>query len=146
MSQMTQKARDLANVNWFLLMMSLLFSGFIGWQGNALTSKQWIYLMTVPGGKWSWTIAFGVPAILGMYCQLRSHGVNVSAALSAIGVFSAFVSVCYILAPLQDTSLKTGGWWPWIIASAAYLYAGAVNLRDRERNTSEYTGTGRTGP
>jgi len=125
--------KEIRSASWFLAFMAAIFSAFIGWQGNYLTSKQWVYLMGVPGGKWTWAFTFGVCSLAALWGLLaRRRHLWAGFGLFGVGFFCGFVASCYVLAPLQDSTLRTGGWWPWIIAAAVYLYAGAKNAGQRE--------------
>lgn len=128
---MVQTRINPAAANWFLTIMALVFAVFMAWQGDKLTSKQWEYLMTVPGGKWSWAVVYGTLGAFCMWGLIRRNAGHVASGLFGIGLFCGFVAVCYILAPLQDSSLRTGGWWPWIVSAAAYFGVGSVNAGDR---------------
>lgn len=133
MSQVTQLTRSqLLTANSFLTGMALTFAAFIGWQGDKLTSHQWAYLMTVPGGKWSWAIGFGVFGLVCTWGMVRRKRMHVACGLIGIGLLCGFVSSCYILAPIEDSSLRTGGWWPWIVSAAAYFAVGSVDAGDRQ--------------
>lgn len=132
MSQLTVTPSQLLTANTFLTVMAVAFAAFIGWQGDQLTSRQWEYLMTVPGGKWSWAVTFGALGIFCAWGMMRRKDMHIAVGLFGVGMLCGFVASCYILAPIEDSSLRTGGWWPWIVSAAFYFAVGSVDAGDRQ--------------
>jgi hypothetical protein len=99
------------------------------WRADNVTSRQWQYLMSVPGHQWTWAALYAAAALIltvGMITtryRLRSAGL-------AIGGFGALlIAAFYALAPDIGAGLTTLGYHPWLLGGGAMLLAAVVNWR-----------------
>ncbi len=110
------------------LLVSTMWMAF----GDVVTSRQWTYLMSVPGGKWSWALTFGAFALLLLYAQYRvKHTLIVVGALG-VGAPCLLVMFLYLTAPLYVEDLFTLGWLPWLLSGGAAIGVAAMNRNDCE--------------
>ena len=100
-------------------------------RADAVTSAQWRYLMSVPGGKWTWSALF-LTASLTLTYSLATHHTTIRAlgyALLALGCGA--IAGFYIVAPLIDPGLTTLGYWPWLLAAAAMMFLAVAHAKPR---------------
>lgn len=93
--------------------------------GDIVTSKQWTYLMGVPGGKWFWSVLFGVAAFVVLAGVVWNSTLAIALGLFVIGSGCGLITAFYLLAPLIDPGLLTLGYMPWALC-AAIAYPCAV--------------------
>ena len=82
-------------------------------RADQVTSTQWRYLMSVPGGRWSWITVFGVGSALLILGLCGRHYRTRAAGLTILGFGALAIAAFYICAPLIDPGLTTLGWHPW---------------------------------
>lgn len=80
-----------------------------------LTSPQWVSLMTVPGGKYFWTAAFGGAALALAFGLLRTNYKARGAGFGLAGLGCLGIAVFYLVAPLFHAGPITLGYWPWFV-------------------------------
>ncbi|AER47498.1 hypothetical protein PBI_DYLAN_70 [Mycobacterium phage Dylan] len=92
-----------------VLVVALLF-----W-ADSITSTQWKYLFTFPGGEFSWAAVFGTAAVL-MISGLATRRHRVTALGHAVlGVAAGVIAVFYAVAPVLEETMVTFGWYPWLL-------------------------------
>lgn len=98
-------------------------------RADKVTSRQWQYLMSVPGQQWAWVSVFGTATALLIAGQLaRAH--RLCAAGCAIAGFGAgMIGVFYMAAPVIDPGLTTLGYWPWLLTMFVMLVAAVINWK-----------------
>ncbi|MBJ7382997.1 MAG: hypothetical protein JHC55_00730 [Mycolicibacterium sp.] len=100
-------------------------------RADDVTSSQWRYLMSVPGGRWSWVGVFLVGALVlthGLAAQnylLRTIGCGV------LGFGCGAIAAFYVVAPFVDAGLTTLGYWPWLLGAAVLVFCAMVNAKPR---------------
>ncbi len=116
-----------AGIEWAIVAWALGFAINTAVAADYLTSPQWRSLMTVPGGKWFWTILFGGGALILAIGLLRpwyfTRGIGL--ALGALGC--AGIAVFYIIAPLFNLGPITLGYWPWFLGIGVGLLGAVAN-------------------
>jgi hypothetical protein len=110
---------------------AVLFSLNVMIMGDELTSKQWQYLMSFPGGKWFWGISFLCSAALILYGLHKRHYTLIGAGCFAAGFLCAAISLFYWLAPVLGPNLITLGSWPWAFCAGILWGGAAVNWGKR---------------
>lgn len=96
---------------------------------DQVTSPQWRYLFTFPGGEGTWAVLFG-GATLCMVVGLIKRWHRLTAVGNAIlGVASALVAVFYAVAPVIDDNMVTFGWYPWLVALIPSTLGAAIYWR-----------------
>lgn len=118
------------SVCWALGLWGLLFGVALGYWGDNVTSKQWLYLLSVPGHQWTWEGVFGTSGLL-IVIGLLKQGRYLMRSLGCLGVASGCLAITalYAAAPLIDPGLLTFGSFAWILgAGAGYLLA-VINWR-----------------
>ena len=98
-------------------------------RADQVTSTQWRYLMSVPGGRWSWITIFGVGAAILILGLLGPHYRTRATGLALMGFGSLSIAAFYICAPLIDPGLTTLGWHPWWPLAVIYLTLAIINWR-----------------
>lgn len=73
---------------WFTASTWLLFAVLCARFGDRVTSKQWTYLMSVPGHKWLWAIAFGLGSVTVMAGLLKRWHILTATGLFVVATFS----------------------------------------------------------
>lgn len=111
--------RESRFINMVTVMMSLVTAMFVValvlWS-DQVTSPQWRYLFTFPGGKWTWSGLFGF-ATLAMLTGLVTRWHWLTAIGNAVlGISCALVAVFYAVAPVVGQGVVTFGWYPWLMA------------------------------
>jgi hypothetical protein len=114
---------------WGLAVWAAGFAANIGWAGDKITSTQWQYLMSVPGGKWFWAGMFGVGALILVIGLITRRYTLRAAGLLIAALGCLLISGYYIVAPLLERGLITLGWWPWLGFGFVYLFSAVVNWR-----------------
>lgn len=116
-----------AIIEWTLVAWALGFAINTVLAADYLTSPQWRSLMTVPGGKWFWTILFGGAALTLAAGMLRPGYIlrGIGCALGGIGC--AGIAVFYIIAPLFHLGPITLGYWPWFLGIGLGILGAVVN-------------------
>lgn len=100
--------------------------------GDKVTSTQWKYLMSIPGGKWTWAIVFAASGVLGLCGLVRKrYGLTVIGA-GGVGFSCLGIAVFYIMAPFFLDNLLTLGFMPWLGFGGVAIGVGAMNRNDRE--------------
>lgn len=111
---------------------SFMFALFVAVFGNHVTSKQWQYLMSIPGDKWSWFAMYGTAALLGMYGWYKGNYGCMAAGLIISGFCCLGICVFYLIAPVFVDDLFTLGWLIWLLGAGVFFYFGAINQSARE--------------
>lgn len=118
-----------AGVGWVLTTWAGWFTTDLVWRADQITSRQWLYLMSVPGHQWSWAGLFGsgvmllVLGLVGTRYRLRAAGF----ALIAVG--TGLIAGFYLAAPFIDPGLTTLGYHPWLLSMVVMLFCAVVNWR-----------------
>jgi hypothetical protein len=113
-------------LGWILVTFAIGFSLSTVWLGDLLTSKQWVYLMQVPGHKWTWGIWFLAAGLMLAYgLRRKRHGYAATGSFS-MGVASLTIGAFYVLGPLFESSLLTLGYWTWFLNAALMFYLFAI--------------------
>jgi len=106
-----------------------VFVTMLVFAAHLVTSPQWRYLFSVPGGQWSWAALFGAATLL-MAVGLALHRHRVTAIGYGLLTFgSALISAFYLAAPLIDPGLVTFDWYPWAIALIPGLVGTVLYLK-----------------
>lgn len=114
-----------ASVGWFLCGWSFTFCAALAYWADNITSRQWLYLMGVPGHQWTWVTIYGVAAwVLLVGMVFRRYRIR-AAGLLIMGTGCTLIFFFYLFAPLIDPGLVTLGSFPWAIA-AGLMYVGAA--------------------
>jgi hypothetical protein len=111
-------------LSWALAIWAILFSLDCVRIGDKLTSAQWVYLMSVPGGKWFWAASFGVSGLM-FALGLRKEWHRLAGLGSfLVGALCVGIAMFYLLEPIFDTTIITLGYWPWAVpAGLAFIFA-----------------------
>lgn len=134
-------SRDTAAVRLVTAAVGLWGTGFAAscmFLGDRVTSNQWKYLMSIPGGKWTWGIAFGVSGVCCFLGMLVRHWRPVNclhlAAFGASGVggCALLIAMFYLIAPFVVENMITLGAFPWVFAGSAAILVAAMNRNDSE--------------
>jgi hypothetical protein len=115
-----------------LTLWALLFTVSVAWIGEQVTSKQWQYLMSIPGHKWTWAVIFGIAGLIATIGLTTTAYRFIATGLIIEGFACLSICVFYIFAPLIGDSLITLGWLPWLLCSGIAFYFGAINQSARE--------------
>lgn len=110
---------------------ALLFSVSVMLMGDKLTSKQWQYLMSFPGGKWFWGICFLTAGCLTLYGLSTESYKMVGVGCFISGSLCTAIALFYALAPIVGPNLLTLGSWPWAFAAVILWGGTAVNWSGR---------------
>lgn len=116
---------------YFLTGVWMLFAVLCALTGDWLTSRQWTYLMGVPGGEWFWAFLFAGGALAGLVGTV-CHFYR----LTAVGMFvdgsgCALIAAFYLCAPLIDPGMYTLGYVPWFAVAVVTFFAAVVNWTPR---------------
>jgi hypothetical protein len=95
----------------------MLFAVLLVLTGDQLTSRQWTYLMDVPGGQLFWGTLFAAGALAGLLGTV-CHAYRITAAgMCATGFACLLIAAFYLFAPLIDPGMYTLGYVPWFIVA-----------------------------
>jgi hypothetical protein len=127
---MTIRESGLATgIGWAVALWACLYTIDLAARADQVTSKQWQYLMSVPGGQWSWTALFGMGGLLllvGMLTRLyRLRAVG----CAILGTGALTIAAFYWCAPTIDPGLTTLGYHPWYAWGIVLMFCAAVNWR-----------------
>jgi hypothetical protein len=106
----------------------LVFAVLCAWLGNAVTSKQWVYLMSIPGGKWFWAGTFGIGSAVALYGIIKRCYRLTAIGLFVVGTCCFLIFAFYLLAPLIDPGLMTLGYVVWFFGTVPVYALAAVNV------------------
>ncbi len=114
-----------------LAIWSWMFATDMAGRADQITSRQWQYLMSVPGHQWSWTAVFFMAAVITTIGLLAEHHKYVIRAfgLGLMSLGALGIGVFYIVAPLIDRGLTTLGYHPWFITGSLMLFAAVANWK-----------------
>lgn len=116
-------------VFWATSVWALMFGVACGWFGDKVTSRQWQYLMTIPGGKWLWFSVFaGAAAVAILGLVTRRHAAT-AIGLCLSGGGSLLIAGFYTLAPIFDRGLLTLGAFPWALCAGVSFVCAAMEGR-----------------
>lgn len=101
------------SLSWGCVYWSLGTALLLGILGDVLTSKQWVYLLSIPGGKWTWALMFGTAGLLACVGLWTHRRVLVTTGLFLSGTWCLCVVLFYLVAPFYDTTLFNLGFCPW---------------------------------
>lgn len=118
-----------AGLGWALAVWSGAFALNTVLAADRLTSPQWQALMTVPGGKWFWTVLFGGAGITLAIGLTRTWYWVRALGLGLIGGGCFGIAAFYMLAPLFHVGPITLGYWPWLIPVGLGIVGAVVNWR-----------------
>lgn len=105
----------------------MLFAVLCAWLGDDVTSRQWVYLMGVPGGNWFWSIVFCGGALAGLL-GVTTHLYRLTAAgLFVDGLACLLIASFYVFAPLIDPGMITLGYVVWFITAVLSFFAAVVS-------------------
>lgn len=111
-------------ISTIIAVWAAFFAGTVAATGDTLTSKQWQYLMDVPGGKWTWAAAFGVGAVSILVGAFRRQFQLATAGWACVGTASGCIAAFYFLAPLTNPELFTLGYYPWLFCAIfSFIFA-----------------------
>jgi hypothetical protein len=113
----------------FLGIWALVFAAAAVFLGDRLTSKQWTYLFSVPGGKVFWAILFGMGGLITLWGVYRTHYSSCATGLFLMGSGCGAVAMFYLLAPLIDRGLLTLGWVPWGLGVGVTYFFAIINWK-----------------
>ncbi len=134
MAVYTTKARESTPFQWLtagLACWSALFAFDLIRMGARLTSKQWLYILSVPGGKWTWATVFGVAAlVVALGFWVRSYRLKALGLVTMSAGCFAFVVLYLSIANAADP-VATLGYWPWAVAGCCMSFVAAVNWVDK---------------
>jgi hypothetical protein len=104
--------------SWTLAGWLAWFTADLIFRAANVTSRQWLYLMSIPGHQWTWAGVFGTAAALttaGLVTRRR----RITAAGCAVMTFGCgLIAVFYLVAPwVADPSLVTLGYAPWMMCA-----------------------------
>lgn len=117
-----------AGICWMLAAWGVGFGLDLIARADAVTSAQWRYLMSVPGGHWAWVVVFMAGALLLIYGLLAINYRLRAAGCALLGLGCGLIAGFYIAAPFIDPGLTTLGYWPWLLGAAVMVLAAVVNL------------------
>lgn len=118
-----------ALVAW-LSMWAVLFAGWLVMLADTTTSRQWIWLMSVPGGEWTWAALFTSGAVLSAIgLWLRRYRL-VAAGQFLIGTNCLAVAVLYVISPKFLENMVTLNYMPWIAIAVVLYFLTAANLSE----------------
>lgn len=118
-----------AGICWVLDTWSFGFTLDLIARADDVTSAQWRYLMSVPGGNLAWAGVFLSGALALVYglavvnYRLRAIGCGL------IGFGCSAIAAFYVFAPLIDPGLTTLGYWPWLLGGLILILAALVNAK-----------------
>lgn len=125
--RLARSRRLLNGFGWVLTVWGLGFTCDLAARADNVTSRQWHYLMSVPGNQWSWAAIFGAGTALliaGMLTNVyRLRAIGCGAMAFGSGLTVAF----YMAAPMIDPGLTTLGYWPWIFTMLGMIVGAVVN-------------------
>lgn len=106
---------------------ALVFAVWLVALADTTTSRQWIWLFSVPGGEWTWGALFAAGAALSAV-GLWSRRYRVAAAGQfVIGTDCLAVAVLYVIAPRFLENIVTLNYLPWIAVAGVLYYLTAAN-------------------
>lgn len=127
--------REAPPVRWFCGTIGLLCTMFaldIMRIGDVVTSRQWQYLMSVPGHKYAWTIIFFTAGVCTLLGEARAKYRLAAFGLLLMGASALGIATFYYLGPFLNADFLTLGYWTWVINSVVMLAMFAVNWTDKE--------------
>jgi hypothetical protein len=114
---------------WAITVWSWWYTADLTFRATDVTSSQWVYLMSVPGGHWTWAALFGWAAInLTTGMLMRRYWLR-AVALALMGFGCFFTSAFYVAAPLIEPGLLTLGYHGWFLSCGLLLFLAVVNWR-----------------
>lgn len=118
-------------IHWLCVAWILNFTFDVLARADDVTSRQWQYLMSVPGHKFFWASLFGISAILIIFGLLSEE---YKYTLRCIGLLIGgsgclMVVAFYILAPLIDPGLTTLGFHPWMVPGVIFIAGAFINWK-----------------
>lgn len=124
-----RESRILTAALWILSSWSLLFAVLLAWLGDKVTSRQWLYLLSVPGHKWFWAVLFGSAAVMVLWGLTRGGYGWRGAGLFLAAVGCTIIAGFYLFSPLIDPGLLTLGYIPWFPGAGFLAWLAAINWR-----------------
>ena len=95
--------------------------------GALVTSKQWQYLMSVPGGRFSWAALYLSGGIIIVYGLVRKRYRVMSGGLFLMAVGMISTALFYFFAPYLNADFLTLGYWIWLLGAGICTFVAAVN-------------------
>lgn len=121
--------RLLNGIGWALTLWGLGFTCDLAARADNVTSRQWQYLMSVPGNQWTWVAIFGSGAAL-LIAGMLTHVYRLRAlGCAAMAFGSLLIGGFYVVAPAIDVGLTTLGYWPWFLTTLVMIVGACANWR-----------------
>lgn len=108
-----------------------MFAVFALLTGNKVTTGQWLYLFSVPGGYYSWAAMFGTSALVSAWGLWTRRYRVAAVGMFGTGTGCLAIAALYLMAPLFGDELITMGWTPWVLGAGVFYYLTAQNWTDR---------------
>lgn len=119
-------------VEWAVAVWAAMFAATAVAVGDSINSRQWQYLLSIPGHEWFWGGLFGGAAVLLTFGLWRGNYKANAVALFMIGLGCTMIAAFYTVAPILDHGLITLGMFPWMLAAGVTLLAGVINAKPGE--------------
>lgn len=100
-------------LSYGMVIYSWAFSVLIVAMAPYLTSRQWTYLLSIPGGEWTWLALFGSAAVAALYGLRRRRKWPIVAGLFLMASWCTCIVAFYIAASFYDPALINLGYVPW---------------------------------
>lgn len=111
-----RESRLVHGVTWATAVLTAFFAVALILWSDQVTSPQWRYLFTFPGGQYSWAAIFAAASACMIVGLPRRWYLLVALGNAALGVGSALVATFYAVAPMLGEGMVTFGWYPWLVA------------------------------
>lgn len=116
-------------IGWTLTAWAWWLTADLAWRGDNVTSRQWQYLMSVPGHQWTWVVLFGAGAFILSLGMVAADYTSRAIGLVILSLGAGAIAAFYLTAPLIDPGLTTLGYHPWLLCAAGMLPCAVVNWR-----------------
>lgn len=124
-----RESRVMTGVGWVIVGWAIGFTLDLIARADDVTSAQWRYLMSVPGGHWAWVGVFIIGAMFVTYGLASLRYVLRAIGFGILGFGCGAIAAFYIVAPFVDPGLTTLGYWPWLLGAVGLISIAAVNAK-----------------
>lgn len=116
----------IAGIGWAFAAWAWAFTCALAYWADDVTSKQWQFLMTIPGHQWTWVGLFGTGAtVLAVGMATARYRLR-AAGLLVIGLSCLGIATFYAWAPILN-GLVTLGSFPWLIPTGITAALAVLN-------------------
>jgi hypothetical protein len=119
------------SLSLFVAVWSVLFAGAMFLLSDMVNSRQWTYLLSIQGGKWTYLVVYAIAGLVALVGIKKSRYKMAAWGLGISGATSCLIASFYTVAPLVADGLVTLGMAPWFFVGLVSVGAGVFNASDR---------------